>query len=90
MPSDFDLLRSLDAEPTAPSTVDVRRAIADGRRRRRIRRGAGYAGAATLTAVAVAGASVAAGGLLGNSRPHPAPTGAPAASGQPKAAYTIA
>ena len=50
MPSDFDL-RSLDAEPPTPSTVDIERAIADGRRRR-ARRGAGYAGAATLTAVA--------------------------------------
>jgi uncharacterized membrane protein len=74
MPSEVDLLQSLDDEPTAPSTVDVRRAIAAGRRRRRIRRGAGYAGAAAVTALAVAGASVA-GGLVNPARPHAAVPG---------------
>jgi hypothetical protein len=54
--------------------VDVRRAIAAGRRRR-VRRGAGYAGAATVTAFAVAGASVA--GVLTRGAPHAATTGAP-------------
>jgi len=81
MPAEFDL-RSLDEEPPTPSSVDVRRAIADGRRRR-ARRGAGYAGAATLTVFAVVGASVAAGGLFTDARPNAG------ASGSPKASYTI-
>jgi uncharacterized membrane protein len=74
MPSELDLLRSLDDEPRTPSTVDIRRAIAAGRRRH-IRRGAGYAGAATVTALAVAGASIA-GGLITHAPPHAAATGA--------------
>ena len=79
MPSDFDLLRPLDDEPRTPSTVDIRRAISDGRRRRQTRR-IGYAGAATMTAVAVAGASVAAGGLFTDAPPKVAATGSPGAT----------
>jgi hypothetical protein len=78
MPSDFDL-RTLDEEPPTPSRVDVGRAIADGRRRR-TRRGVGYAGAATLTAVALVGGSVAVGGLFDDS----GPTDTPVASNQPQ------
>ncbi len=81
MPSDFDL-QTLDAEPPTPSRVDVERAIADGRRRR-TRRGAGYAGAATLTVVAVVGASVAAGGFFTDARPSPEETAALGASEAP-------
>ena len=90
MPSEFDLLQSLDDEPRTPSTVDIRRAIAAGGRRRRTRRGVGYAGAATVTALAVAGASVA-GGLVAHAPPHAAVTGAPrtTASTPPQAQYTI-
>jgi hypothetical protein len=80
MTSEFDL-RALDEEPPTPSRVDVERAIADGRRLR-TRRGVGYAGAATLTVVAVVGASVAVSGLFTDTRP----TGTPAASGQPETA----
>lgn len=90
MPSDFDL-RSLDEDPPTPSRVDVERAIADGRRRK-TRRGVGYAGAATLTVAAVVGASVAAGGLLTDDRPNPNATDktdTPVATGLPKAEYTI-
>lgn len=83
MSAEFDL-RLLDEEPPTPSTVDVQRAVADGRRRR-ARRGAGYAGAATLTVFAVVGASVAAGGLFTGGLPVAGP---PVASGSPKA-YTI-
>jgi hypothetical protein len=61
MPSESDLLKSLDDEPRTPSTVDIQRAIADGRRRHRARHAMSYAGAAAVTAVAVAGVSVAAG-----------------------------
>ncbi|MGN9912929.1 hypothetical protein ACTMTJ_35870 [Phytohabitans sp. LJ34] len=90
MPSEVDLLRSLDAEPRTPSTVDIRRAIADGRRHR-VRRGVGYAGAATVTALAVAGVSVA-GGLATGSAPQTGATGEPpptTASAVPKGEYTI-
>jgi uncharacterized membrane protein len=73
MPSDFEMLRPLDDEPRTPSTVDVGRAIADGRRRRRTRRAAGYAGAAVVTAFAVAGASFA-GGLITGDTPQNAAT----------------
>lgn len=57
MRSEIELLRSLDDEPRTPSTVDVQRAIAAGRRRK-ARRTAGYAGAAALTVLAVTGASI--------------------------------
>jgi uncharacterized membrane protein len=79
MPSESDLLKSLDDEPRTPSTVDVRRAIATGRRRV-VRRGVGHAGAAAATAVvvAVAGVSVA-GGLVNHA----------ATSAQAKPGYTI-
>lgn len=92
MTSDFDL-RSLNAEPPTPSTVDIERAVAEGRRRR-ARRGVGYAGAATLTAVLVVGASVAAGGLFTDARPDAGPTGGTGATGSsgvtdPPPAYTI-
>lgn len=91
MPSEVDLLRSLDTEPRTPSTVDIRRAIADGRRRR-VRRGVGYAGAATVTALAVAGVSVA-GGLVTDSPPQVGATGEPpppnTAPAVPKGEFTI-
>jgi uncharacterized membrane protein len=89
MPSEVDLLRSLDDEPRTPSTVDVRRAIADGRRRR-ARRGVAYAGAATVTALAVAGASVA-GGLVTGEPPPAGSSGGPptTAAARPKGEYTI-
>ncbi|TDB79111.1 hypothetical protein [Micromonospora sp. KC721] len=87
MPSELDLLRSLDDEPHTPSTVDIRRAIADGRRRR-IHRGVGYAGAATVTALAVAGASVVA--MSPHTPPRTTAGAAPTtASVAPKGEYTI-
>ena len=60
MPTEIDLLRSLDPEPPTPSTVDITRAIAAGRKRR-MRRGAGYAGVAAVTTLVVAGVAVAVG-----------------------------
>jgi uncharacterized membrane protein len=80
MPSDFDLLRPLDTEPRSPSTVDVRQAISTARRKQ-VFRGAGYAGAATLTAAAAV-----VGGVLINSPGTSSPT-QPAAT---KAATTTA
>jgi len=60
MPSETDLLRSLDPEPPTPSTVDITRAIAAGRKRRMLR-GVGYAGVAAVTTLVVAGVAVAVG-----------------------------
>ncbi|GLY93106.1 hypothetical protein [Actinoplanes sp. NBRC 103695] len=79
MPSEVDLLRSLDDEPDTPSTIDIRKAMSSGRRRR-ARRQAGYAGAAALTAIAVTGTSVAI-----NLSASPGPVAQPAASGAPRA-----
>ncbi len=90
MPSEQDLLRTLDDEPGTPSTVDVRQAIVTGRRRR-TRRRAGYVGAAAFTVLAVAGASMA-GRLVSDAAPQPAATPQPAAStatAKAKSAYTI-
>lgn len=87
MTSDFDL-RTLDAEPPTPSKVDVERAIADGRRRR-ARRGVGYAGAAALTAVVVVGASVAAGGLFTDTRTDAKPDAGTTGVASAPPAYTI-
>ncbi|BEL03402.1 hypothetical protein Q0Z83_015930 [Actinoplanes sichuanensis] len=53
MRTEHDLIQLLDDEPPTPSAVDVRGAIATGRRRRAIRN-AGFAGA-SVTALAVAG-----------------------------------
>ena len=49
------LLRPLDREPTGPSTVDVMRAVDDGRRYRRRARVAGVAGVVAATALVVSG-----------------------------------
>jgi hypothetical protein len=89
MPNEVDLLMSLDDEPRGPSRVDIQRAIADGRRRR-FRRGIGYTGAAAVTALAVAGTSVA-GGVFGDSPTQSAATGTArtAVPTPSKAAYTI-
>lgn len=62
------LLRALDDEPHTPSTVDVTRAIADGRRRRRVRRAAAYGVASAATALVLVGASVAVGAMRAPAR----------------------
>src|SRR3954469_25072570 len=90
MPSEIDLLRSLDPEPPTPSTVDITRAIATGRKRR-MRRGAGYAGVAAGTTLAVAGVAVAV-GQHGNSPQRPTVVAAspkPSKSALLKGDYTI-
>ena len=83
MPSETDLLRSLDDDPRTPSTIDIHRAITSGKRRR-ARRSAGYAGAAAVTAVAVAGASVA-GGVFTDDGASRNPAATPAKSAPAKA-----
>jgi hypothetical protein len=49
------MLAPLAGEPAGPSTVDIRRAIADGRRRLRTRAVAGVSAVAAVTALVVAG-----------------------------------
>ncbi|GIE76708.1 hypothetical protein Aph02nite_26580 [Actinoplanes philippinensis] len=71
MRTDHDLIQLLDDEPPTPSAVDVRGAIAAGRRRRTVHR-AGWAGAATI-ALAVAAVATVNGTLFA---PSPAPTDA--------------
>jgi uncharacterized membrane protein len=88
LPSEIDLLRSLDDEPPTPSTVDVDRAITVGRRRHR-RRAVGYAGVAALTVVAVAGVAVVNARTSTRPSPNLAATKKPSASAKPKPAYTI-
>ncbi|MCU7728599.1 hypothetical protein ODJ79_33215 [Actinoplanes sp. KI2] len=90
MSSEIDLLRSLDPEPPTPSTVDITRAIAAGRKRR-LRRGVGYAGVAAVTTLAIAGAAVAV-GQHGKTTKQPTTVAAspkPSASKVPKGNYTI-
>ena len=90
MQPEVDLLRSLDDEPDTPSKVDIVWAISAGRRRK-MRRGAGYAGVAGLTALAVAGTAVAT-GLLGGGPPKHVPATAttkPSTAAKPRPAYTI-
>ncbi|MDQ7904098.1 hypothetical protein RB614_06120 [Phytohabitans sp. ZYX-F-186] len=85
MPTEIELLRSLDDEPRTPSTVDVRRAVADGRRRR-ARRAVGYTGAAAVTVLAVAGASVVAAGLVRDTAPRAGAIAGPPTATTPAAA----
>lgn len=47
------VLQSLNREPAAPSTVDIERAIADGRRHQRVRQAVGYTAVAGVTALAL-------------------------------------
>jgi hypothetical protein len=65
------LLGPLDTEPASPSIVDMRRAMADGRRRVRMRRMTGAAAAAVVTVLAVAGAPLAWQGIAGPVSPPP-------------------
>jgi len=89
MPSETDLLRSLDPEPPTPSTVDITRAIAAGRTRRMLR-GVGYAGVAAVTTLVVAGVAVAV-GQHGNNPTRPTVVAAsPSKSATlPRGDYTI-
>lgn len=83
---DRGLLRLLDREPSTPSTVDVRRAMTEGRRRRRVRRALTYAGAAAMSVAVVAAGTLAVGALRTDrpdrwaTAPSVAPT-APASTG---------
>ncbi|MFI5893683.1 hypothetical protein ACIA5D_26610 [Actinoplanes sp. NPDC051513] len=91
MPSETDLLRSLDPEPPQPSTVDIARAMADGQRRK-TRRGVGYAGIVAVTTLAIAGAVVAVGvnrGKTGTTTPVAAPKASASKKAEPKGDYTI-
>ncbi|MDG4828703.1 hypothetical protein O7627_05200 [Solwaraspora sp. WMMD1047] len=80
------LLRRLDDEPGGPSRVDLGRAMAEGKRRRRVRRVAGAGGAAALTVAMLAAVPV-----VMQTAGEPAPTtaleaaSAPAPTGSPGA-----
>src|SRR5262245_36453199 len=50
---DRALWRELDQDPPGPSSVDIERAVATGRRRRRIRTASGLVGAAALATAAI-------------------------------------
>jgi len=86
--SEVDILRSMDDEPDTPSKVDIWRAIDTGRRQKKRRRAAGYAGAAAVTALAVAGTAIAAGAFASKASPQVAASKA-SATVKPKPAYTI-
>ncbi|MEN3303846.1 MAG: hypothetical protein V7603_48 [Micromonosporaceae bacterium] len=74
------VLSRLDEDPVVPSTVDIVRAVTDGRRRRRNRRLAGYAAVAGGTAVMLVGASAVAGTLRGPAASAPGSAGSATAS----------
>jgi uncharacterized membrane protein len=76
------VLGLLDEDPARPSTVDVRRAIAEGRRRRCVRRVGGYAVAAGVTGLMLMGTSLAVVTWDGSA---PDTTGAPETSNGPAA-----
>src|SRR6185369_13617440 len=63
------VLRPLDEDPHTRSTIDVRRAVTDGRRRRRVRRVGAYAATAGVTALALAGGSIVAGNWRSADKP---------------------
>ena len=80
------LLSRLDEAPARPSTVDIMRAVRDGRRRKRIRRATRLAGAVTATVVVLVGVPVAASTLRHHGAstvtgPAPSSSGASAAAG---------
>jgi hypothetical protein len=77
-----------DAQPSRPSTVDIRRAIATGRRRRRLRQLGGVAAGAGAVAVVLVGVSTAGAALRHATPPATAASRAPsvAASTGPSAA----
>lgn len=85
------MLAPLAGEPAGASTVDIRRAIADGRRRQRVRRVAGGSAVAAATALVVAGVPVALAAADGPDTPPPAatpsamPASPTASSGSPTA-----
>jgi uncharacterized membrane protein len=78
------LLRSLDDEPGSQSTVDIQRAISTARRRR-THRMFGYAGAAAVTALAVAGGFV----VASSGRTPQVPAAASPSVTKSPSAYTI-
>ncbi|GID76047.1 hypothetical protein Ade02nite_46880 [Paractinoplanes deccanensis] len=68
------LLRTMPDEPPSPSTIDIPRTMAEGRRRRRARRWSGGVALAAVTAVAAGGGTVAVAALREPAPPTPAPS----------------
>jgi uncharacterized membrane protein len=77
------LLAPLASEPTRPSTVDLRRAMADGRRRLRTRRLAGVGAVAAATALVVAGVPAALAAVRAPDGPPVASTATPTTTPSP-------
>jgi hypothetical protein len=73
------VLRTLDELPETPSTVDIERAVADGRRRRQAKRIGGYGAAAGCTALVLIATTAIAGTWRGSEQPSPG-TSMPATS----------
>ncbi|MEV4343157.1 hypothetical protein AB0J83_01560 [Actinoplanes sp. NPDC049596] len=67
------ILRTMPDEPPAPSTIDVPRTMAEGRRRRRARRWSGGVALAAVTAVAAGGGTVAVAAMRDTPAPPPRP-----------------
>jgi hypothetical protein len=89
------VLSSLDDEPSTPCRVDVRRAIVDGRKRRRRRLVGGYAATAGVTASILVGSVMAAGiwhapqaGPLASASSGPAASSNPTGSATASASST--
>jgi uncharacterized membrane protein len=77
------LLEPLKCEPARPSTVDISRVVADGRRRRRRMAVAGTAGVVAVTVVAVGG------GVAVVGSPGPSGDRNPAVAGSPPGGATV-
>ncbi len=86
------LLRPLDVPPSRPSTVDVDRAVLDGRRRKRVRRTVGLVAAVTAAMLVLVAVPVAAGALRAARPPAVAASGvaSPSTEASPTASPTQA
>ncbi|MFG1993425.1 hypothetical protein ACGFJ7_25930 [Actinoplanes sp. NPDC048988] len=75
------ILRTIPDEPPAPSGIDIPRTMAEGRRRRRVRRWSGGVALAAVTAVAAGGGTVSVAALRDD--PEPVVSAAPSAAAVP-------
>jgi hypothetical protein len=84
------ILGTIGDDPPGPSTVDIRRAVLDGRRKRRLRRFAGMTSASAATALVLVAVWAVAGTRGDRDTPPPAGTGVSAASSASPAASPAA
>src|SRR5689334_7453376 len=83
------VLRALDAPPPHPSTVDIGRAVTEGRRRRRLRRLTGVLATGTAAAVVLVAVPVGAAALRHGGPPPPALAASPHASVLPTGTASV-